>query len=103
MKGLAERNIAPDTLKEMLRLKDIANLGEVEGAWIEGGGRLSVLRAKPARAGLPIMPPPEIVPLPPATGDDRVCVSCGTPADRDACGQCLGTRFTDVQQGAARN
>lgn len=102
MRGLASRNVAPDTLKEMLRLKDISNLGEVEGAWIEGGGSLSVLRADPARPGLPIMPPPEIQPLPDATGTLALCATCGTPGDVRPCGQCHGTAFTDPTLGAAR-
>lgn len=92
--ALARRNLPPGSLFEMLRERDVANLGELQAAWIEGGGGISLLRAEPARPGLPIMPPHELRPPDKPGPDDKtaVCRGCGAPHDAgtEACSECSG-------------
>ena len=89
--GLAARNLAPGELYEMLRLKEVSNLGEIRRAYVEGGGAISILRYDQAQPGLALIPPPEIAPPPPVdtgTGAGRLgagqadlcCIRCGARA-----------------------
>lgn len=100
-KGMQACNLSPEALRELLRLRDVKNLGEVRRAWIEGNGALSILRAEPVRPGLPIMPPAELSPLPPARGSQPICASCGAPVRDAACGGCGRDATTDPMLGAA--
>lgn len=89
--GILDRRIGTMELMEMLRLRDVANLGQVHRAYLEASGQLSVFRADPPRPGLPIMPPPELEPLDaPGPAEPACCRCCGSPAaDRDApCPNC---------------
>lgn len=82
--GLAARNLGASEVKAMLRLRGVANLGEVEHAFMEAGGGLSLFRAEQGRPGLALLPPEEIASQP-ALPDvmrqsDRMacCGGCGT-------------------------
>ena len=88
--ALKAARIAPSEAHEMLRLKGIRNLGQVETAWMETSGAVSVFCAEPPVPGLPLVPPPvlrEAKPLPP---DARACCAdCGFLTDaRAPCPHC---------------
>ncbi len=85
-------------LLEMLRSHGVRNLGEVEAAYREASGQLSVFHFDEPRPGLAVVPPPEIVP-PVLLGAPRdvkavCCVKCGNVAvggdlpDDLACDNC---------------
>ncbi|MGJ8571540.1 MAG: DUF421 domain-containing protein [Hoeflea sp.] len=96
----SDRGMGKAEVLALLRLEGVRNLGEVENAFLESNGDLSVFRADPPIAGMPIVPPHEICPLPqlgkhtlsserPGTlccfdcgtlraGDKTVCVYCGS-------------------------
>jgi hypothetical protein len=67
--GLAE-------VMEALRTKGVRNLGEVERAYMEAGGTISLFRFATPRPGLPILPPPEIAPPPPLPHPERADLAC---------------------------
>lgn len=79
--GLSHRDISALELKSLLRLKGVSNLGQVEFAFHESGGGLSVFHRETPVPGLPIVPPEEVAPLAPLAGaapDAQVCcVNCG--------------------------
>ncbi len=81
--GLAERDLSPLEVKGMLRVAGISNLGQVESAYLESGGGLSVFRREHPLPGLPIVPPRYVEPIQPLieTGDAvegrACCVNCG--------------------------
>lgn len=85
--GLAACDMGPAEVKSLLRLKGIANLGEVAHAFVEGGGSLSVFRQDPPRPGLPLVPPQSVTALLPcdgtaampgvASGGQACCAECG--------------------------
>lgn len=52
----ADRNLGRAEICEQLRLAGIRNLGEVEQAFLEANGKISVFRFSDARPGLPIIP-----------------------------------------------
>jgi hypothetical protein len=95
--GLAE-------VMEMLRLKGVRNLGEIEHAFLEPGGAISLFRFAAPRPGLSIMPPPEIAPpapLPhPGRSASACCCSCGAVVpgvefgEDAACPHCGGREWT---------
>ena len=82
----------------LLRVEGIRNLGEVENAFLEASGKLSLFRAKTPIFGMPIMPPHEICPPPrfdaatesslPAT--TLCCLDCGSLREdaEERCHQC---------------
>lgn len=80
--GLILRDISALELKSLLRLKGISNLGQVEFAFHESGGGLSVFPRETPVPGLAIIPPDDVAPPAPladATPDAQVCcVNCGT-------------------------
>ena len=55
--GLALRDISPTEIKSMLRRAGISNLGQIEAAYLESGGGLSVFRRERPLPGLRIVPP----------------------------------------------
>ena len=92
----AERVGAPEVM-ELLRLKGIRNLGELEFAFMEPSGDLSIFHADPPRPGLAIVPPLELRDLPPPDGgSDRCCVTCGQTRAPGAavCPECGDRRST---------
>ena len=72
--GLAE-------VMEMLRTRGVRNLGEVEHAFMEPGGTMSLFRFATPQPGLSIMPPPELAPpepiSDPASAASACCLGCG--------------------------
>jgi hypothetical protein len=77
--GLEVHDTGALEVMAMLRLHGIRDLGEVECAFIEPGGAMSMFRADPPRAGLSLIPPPDISdPAPPAPGAaEACCIACG--------------------------
>lgn len=79
--ALAQRDLSPLEIKSMLRVQGISNLGQIEVAYLEAGGGLSVFRRAQAIPGLPIVPPMEIEPPSPlsdfAGREDVCCMNCG--------------------------
>ena len=81
---LASRKLGHSELFQLLRVRGIVNLGEVEAAYLEASGKLSIFRRENPRAGLPIVPPWEIEPPgtiaagdPVPDGLDLACSTCG--------------------------
>lgn len=95
--GVSARALGTLELMEMLRLKEIANLGEIRAAYLEPSGELSLFRAQPARPGLQICPPVELTDLPPPDPKaGAVCVNCGQvlPQPQPHCPACNATDWT---------
>ncbi|PWV99840.1 uncharacterized membrane protein YcaP (DUF421 family) [Hoeflea marina] len=79
-----ERGIGKSELFSLLRLKGIANLGEVREAYLEPNGQLSLFPAPKPMPGLPIVPPhglsAPVLARPDAEGalgGRLCCMSCG--------------------------
>lgn len=76
--GILARNIGNLELMELLRIHKVRNLGEIESAFLEPSGQLSLLRFAEPRPGLRIFPPPEShKPGEPGQGDTACCTRCG--------------------------
>jgi hypothetical protein len=99
---------------QQLRHRGIRQLGQVEGAFIEPDGVLTVFEAPEARPGLPIVPPWEIAPLHvfgsgerPDEGRTLACINCGfaMPAHGEpaatACPECNERRWTAASLASA--
>lgn len=84
--GMKARAIGAAEVVAALRLKEIRHLGEVEHAFLEADGALSVFRAATPRPGLSIVPPAEIAPPEPlrdaaaAPEGAACCAHCGALA-----------------------
>ncbi len=68
--GRAARDLSTSEVKGMLRMQGIANLGQVEAAFLEAGGGLSVFQRKTPRPGLSLVPPDDVVAHVPLGADD---------------------------------
>ena len=80
--GIAARNHGPTELMEKLRLSGIRNLGQVQRAYLEPSGQLSVFQRKHAQPGLRIVPPVELTAKDRAvTTEATCCVECGDIAE----------------------
>lgn len=102
--GLALCDLGPAEVKAMLRQNGVRNLGQIEHAFLESGGGLSVFLADAPRAGLSLIPPDSVLPpLPPAPAltdaglapDGKACcANCGALEDahvalpQGSCGHC---------------
>ena len=103
--GLRRRDLSPLEIKSMLRVAGVANLGQVESAYLEAGGGLSVFRCAAPVPGLPLVPPMDVAPLPPLDGgDDAACCSnCGAVRDPaqvradTVCDQCGRSQWTPAR------
>lgn len=94
----SDRGMGKSEVMALLRLEGVRNLGEVENAFLEANGDLSVFLADPPRPGMPIVPPQEIRPLPQidvhTSGAERIeglcCFECGTlrAGDETECHHC---------------
>lgn len=97
MAGLQAEKLGAAEVMEFLRLKGIRNLGQVEYAFLEPSGELSVFRYGQPRPGLSIVPPVELRPVTTGgPGVDHCCVNCGSirRTDVHACLECRGTDLT---------
>ena len=105
--------VGPDEFLSKLRVEGVRNLGEIERAYVEPDGRISVfLRADP-RPGLRIVPPHEVIQPVALTepalavGGLACCVLCGglSPADEvvpdGACPYCEERHWTAPSMGTA--
>lgn len=100
----SDRGMGKAEVLALLRLEGVRNLGEVENAFLEANGDLSVFRAHPPNSGMPIMPPHEICPLPQLdaqtlsseTSGMLCCFDCGTLrlGDKTICQHCGGEVWT---------
>lgn len=104
--GRGARDLSTSEVKGMLRMRGIANLGQVEVAFLEAGGGLSVFRRKAPQPGLSLVPPDDVTPslllesVDAAPDGKACCVECG--AIRQAaevlphhpCRECASTRWT---------
>lgn len=109
--GLSRRTIGAAEIMSMLRLQGIANLGEVEAAYLEPGGALSVFRAPEPRPGLSLVPPiglAQDLPPPDLGGrvvEGRCCRCCGAhlrQAAPGACPACGADDWAEAVQPAGR-
>ena len=103
--ALKRLNFGHDELFEQLRLKEVEHLGQVQAAYLETNGMLSVFKSRPALVdGLVITPPWDVKPpLEQSAGSkasvtSRVaCARCGSVTEIQAgaavpcCGHCAGT------------
>ena len=82
MAGASRRDLNTLEVMELLRLHGVRNLGEVEWAFMEAGGQVSVFLFDEPRPGLAIVPPLDLMPIPPSlpppeTGETASCHCCG--------------------------
>ena len=86
--------LSDSELFQQLRENGVSQLGEIEGAYLEADGALTVFKAKVPRPGLPIVPPWEIEPpeelRPGEVSEPVACRQCGTigGSDSHACSYC---------------
>lgn len=102
--GLDARGIGAAEVMEMLRLQGVRNLGEVEHAFMEPSGELSVFRWSEARPGLRIVPPLELRHLSAPDGRAAVCcTTCGLVQQDPAtvCAECGGANWTSAERQEA--
>lgn len=89
--GLEEQGVGATEVKELLRIKGVRNLGQVELAFMEPSGSLSVFLFPRPRPGLSIVPPRELSKAPaPDSASPSCCANCGRiwePANR-TCPEC---------------
>ncbi|MGN6488428.1 MAG: DUF421 domain-containing protein [Devosia sp.] len=109
---LSDTALGLSELAQQLRHKGVEHLGQVAHAFVEADGVLTVYRAKEVRPGLPIVPPPELVPLPKLGVDEPAadagtlaCHRCGTLAEVGAgqapgrCPHCDNDEWTPARTG----
>jgi uncharacterized membrane protein YcaP (DUF421 family) len=80
--AIRARAMGTAEMKAMLREAGVRNLGEVEAAYVEAGGKVSVFRLDRVRPGLRIQPPAELEPhqaVEPPSGE-VCCTNCGQVA-----------------------
>lgn len=83
--ALRREKVSRDELFEGLRQEGVRHLGEVEQAYLERSGVLSVLRASPVRAGLPVLPQGG-APDDALSGEALCCSCCGHMAGHRVAG-----------------
>lgn len=104
--GRAARDLSTSEVKGMLRIQGIANLGQVEAAFLEAGGGMSVFRRATVQPGLALVPPDDVaasvlLEAADAAPDGKACcVECGAVRTatevlpHQACRECGSTRWT---------
>lgn len=81
--GLDSRDLGVNEVKAMLRQGGVANLGQVEHAYLEVNGSVSVFRFDQPRPGLALVPPHDVEPPEPLTHAPNAprglacCAACG--------------------------
>ncbi|TWT95218.1 hypothetical protein Pla108_33610 [Botrimarina colliarenosi] len=99
--NLHREQMSRDELCEVLRAEGVRQLGEVEAAYLEPSGKLSVLRYDPPRPGLSILPDytsdghrDNDLAEGPQPGDTSCCAACGArPTSDGPCVNCGETRW----------
>lgn len=106
MDELKKARLSREELFESLRLCKIRHLGEVERAYLEQSGQISVIAYEKPRPGLQIVPPWDLSPPPslmPADTADLTgsvaCLNCGQTRELKGkeiglCGNCQDLRVT---------
>lgn len=102
--GLARANLSREDLFERLRVAGVRQLGQVQRAYFEQDGNISVFQhAGQPPPGLPVVPPWDLTPpraLPPGAhaAGRLACLHCGTlapgPAQPPRCPHCGHDRWT---------
>lgn len=100
---LRDKALTTNELAQQLRQKGIEHLGQVEHAYVETDGVLTVFKSAPhSRPGLPIVPPWEIEHPQPLAADapadgPLACLHCGflaQPTQRGTCPNCGNDQWT---------
>ncbi|MBK4215019.1 DUF421 domain-containing protein [Paracoccus caeni] len=88
--GLNACDMGPAEIRGLLREAGIRNLGQVQHAYLESSGKLSIFRRPHARPGLPLLPPDGVFPSQDrpaplrdpalAPGGLACCLTCGATA-----------------------
>lgn len=99
--GMDAQGVGATEVKELLRLKGVRNLGQVERAFMEPSGSLSVFPVSDPRPGLPIVPPQELAKPPaPDAASPICCATCGLIRDlsQRECPECGATELAAAQK-----
>lgn len=89
--GMRALDLGTDEVKAMLRNGGVSNLGQVEHAFLEVNGGVSVFRYAKARPGLAIVPPAEVIP------PQRLAHAQAAPRGLACCAACgLVSRAAEV-------
>ncbi len=107
-KGTKRRDMNNLEVMERLRLKGIRNLGQVEWAFMEADGDMSVFCFEKPHPGLSIVPPHDLVPTPdpapPPLEGPLCCQGCGDhqalPAAAQPCPNCGATKRAPLSRAA---
>lgn len=102
--NLQREQMARDELCEALRAEGVRQLGEVEFAFLEPSGKLSVLRYPSPRPGLLILPKctndgdeDRDIPTGPRDQERRCCASCGAgESSSGVCENCGENEWTEA-------
>jgi uncharacterized membrane protein YcaP (DUF421 family) len=99
--GLNEQGVGATEVKELLRLKGVRNLGQVELAFMEPSGSLSVFPYSRPRPGLAIVPPQELAGHKSLdSAPISCCKICGLIRDPTlhTCPECGGTDLAPARE-----
>jgi len=105
LSGCAGTGMSTEDLAQQLRVSGVRQLGEVQRAYFEQNGHLSVFRTPHPPSGLPIVPPwdlllPRVITAGERSGVALACLQCAAVQADDAartvpaCPVCGHTRFT---------
>ena len=83
--ALHDRRMGQRELFQQFRVAGIRNIGEIDRAYLEANGSVSVFRRPRAKAGLPIVPPLEI------SHRQKILAGTETKAHQMACCRCAAT------------
>lgn len=100
MGGAEARRLSSSEIKEMLRLQSIRNLGQVDHAFLEPSGRVSVFLFDTPRPGLRILPlPVGDAGQSPPPGYPACCSCCGLVCAKPAapCPHCGSVHWTSPE------
>ncbi len=113
---LREAMLSPEKLFEKLRTQQIEHLGQIQWAFLEQGGEITVFRKRPVTPGLQIVPPwdlDEPVRIQADTvirnGTVVACIECGRILDigdsipLPDCPNCQGTQWTTAVEYSSRD
>lgn len=102
---LRREKLSQEELFELLRPEGISHLGEVQYAFLEPSGKLSVIRSEPARSGLSILPGANRDQNYDQTRDEqnRCCSICGGLENPKSagpkCEDCSGRKWMNAVAG----